>query len=503
MSIYNSLYDWQKEVVNKFKDRNAFGLFLDMGLGKTPTGMAFAEVNLCEKVLIITINAKATEDEKISGSWLNWASKSDMSYTLHNKKDTLDFSGNDVLVVNYESLFSRSKTKKEKVPLRESIIEFIKSCKGKNVALIIDESHKLKNIQSKQSLAIFKIQKLLEKISNEFYTYLLTGTPFTTSYIDLYAQLKALGCPLNKGEFIDKFCIRGNLPGLLGWQQPIVGYRNTKELFDLVHNYAITMKSDEVVNLPEQIIVRHTSPCSLSFKLLTQEKAYYKDIKKMADLNSLDLSLKDSKGKQNNPFYRNIAYPKTNWLAETVGAFWLRARQLSIGFQGNAEEAIWFDRRRLAQLKEFLEINEDNYVIFYNYTPELLEIYDICSDLGYNIDIYCGEIKSEVWYSKYCEMTDEEKLVHKKNVIIANFQSGSTGKNWQEYNKCIIFSMPLFRDWQQGIKRVHRLGQKNTVIYHIFSQENWLDQSMQKSLDESIEYDEDLFKNALFESNKE
>lgn len=33
MSIYEKLYDWQKNIINKFKSRNAFGIWLDMGLG--------------------------------------------------------------------------------------------------------------------------------------------------------------------------------------------------------------------------------------------------------------------------------------------------------------------------------------------------------------------------------------------------------------------------------------------------------------------------------------
>ena len=33
MSIYEELYPFQKNIVDKFKNRNSFGLFLDMGLG--------------------------------------------------------------------------------------------------------------------------------------------------------------------------------------------------------------------------------------------------------------------------------------------------------------------------------------------------------------------------------------------------------------------------------------------------------------------------------------
>ena len=30
--IYEKLYTWQKNLVDKYKDRESFGLFLDMGL---------------------------------------------------------------------------------------------------------------------------------------------------------------------------------------------------------------------------------------------------------------------------------------------------------------------------------------------------------------------------------------------------------------------------------------------------------------------------------------
>jgi len=506
--IYDKLYKWQQEIVDKFKKRYSFGLFLDMGTGKTPISCAFAEQNLCTKVLIITINSKAIEDVSVDGSWLNWISQSNINYKLYNKSST-EFKSDipECMIVNYESLFKK-KTKKEKseeniknkqskVELKENISNFIDSCKGHSVALIIDESHKVKNLHSMQTSAILKIQKLLNFRSN-LYTYLLTGTPFTNGYEDLYVQLKMLGYENSKSSFIDNFCVRGNVPGLLGWQQPIIGYKNLDRLYKLVHSYAITMKSSDVIDLPEQIFVYHKSNYSIHFDMFTHEVMSQKDLLKYAKQRHTQiLNLKDSKTKINNPFYSNINYPELDWIAETNGSFWLRARQLSIGFNGNAEKSKWFDRTRLNDLEEFLKNNEDNYLLFYNYTPELLEIYDICDKLGYNIDVYCGEMKSLVFYEKYCSQTEEQQLTNKRNIILANFASGSTGINWQKYNKCIIFSMPLYKDYEQGIKRIHRIGQKNTVVYHIFMQNNWLDKSMKKALDDKIQYSNDMFENDL------
>ena len=85
MSIYDKLYPFQKNVVDKFRSYKKFGLFLDMGLGKTPTSLALAEVNNCSKVLIVTINGKALEPVTEPGSWLNWASRSTFKFDFLNK----------------------------------------------------------------------------------------------------------------------------------------------------------------------------------------------------------------------------------------------------------------------------------------------------------------------------------------------------------------------------------------------------------------------------------
>ena len=513
MSLYEQLFDYQKRIVDKFEDRHSFGLFLDMGLGKTILSLAFAEVNQCRKVIIITINAKACESEEVKDSWLGWAKKSSIPYRLHTKWSENDYAEDeaDLLLLNYESLFSRSKDRRQKVQLKDNIEAFIQSCANNNVAIIVDESHKMKNLQSHQTEAIFKIKKLLKLKADCVYTYLLTGTPFTVGYIDLYSQLKILDYPDTKTNFIERYCIRGNLPGLLGWQQPIVGYKNVDELYRLLHCYAITIKSSDVLTLPEQIFVNHEVDETNQFKLLTTEYIKGTDIVKENSSRKnkiVDIEQYDVDKKIPNPYFRNMAYPDLKWIAETNGTFWLRAREMSIGFQGNATDCEWYDRSRLNAIKSFLERNVDNYVVFYNYTPELIELFNICEELGYNIDVFCGEIKSLVNYEAFRNKSESEKLVTKGNVILANFASGSTGMNWQAYSKVIIASTPLFKDYEQAIKRVHRPGQQETVFYHSFYQKNWLDLSMRKALKEQRQYSLDMYEadlqriNTIMENDK-
>ena len=502
--VYEQLFDWQKRLVDGIKDRLSYGLFLDMGLGKTPISIGLTEVNKVEKLLIITINSKATESEEVSGSWLNWARKSDMHYSFVTKKDKeIKFDdSNQLFLVNYEYLFERG-LKDKTVRLRDTLQEFIKSCKGKVSGIIIDESHKMKESKANQTKAINMIHSLLQRICPKTYIYLLSGTPFTKGYIDLFTQLKILGIKMTKTEFKSRFCIMGEVRGLLGWQQPIVGYKNIDDLFELIHRVAITIESKEVIKLPEQVFNYLTYPMSEPFKLYLYEHLNGLEIKKALEKRKIECNLTEDEllTKQDNPFYRNIAYPEFKWAAETSGEFWLRARELSIGFQGNAEEYCFYDKTRFKMLEKFLTDNEDNYLLFYSYTPELFEIFEICERLGYNIDVYSGDIKSIENYERYSKLSKGDKLVNKKNILISNWASGSTGMNFQEYNKCIIFDLPVYKDWQQGIKRIHRTGQTQTCIYYVFMQNCFLDKNMMNAIKLQQDYTKDTFESDLEKVN--
>ena len=147
MSVYEKLFDWQKKIVDTFQDRSSFGIFLDCGLGKTPVSLAFAERHKATKIFVVTINGKAIESESVDGSWLNWAKQMDIDYKLFNKKSKESFSRdkNEIFVINYEALFSRTTSKTAKVVLSPRIKEFIESCINHDVVMICDESHNIKS----------------------------------------------------------------------------------------------------------------------------------------------------------------------------------------------------------------------------------------------------------------------------------------------------------------------------------------------------------------------
>lgn len=425
----------------------------------------------------------------------------------------------EVWVVNYESLFDH-KCSGTRPQLKDSVLAFINSCRLNHVTLLLDESHYIKESNSKQALALSQIKRELMLYSESLHCYLLTGTPFTRGFIDVYNQLKFMGCQMTKTAFKDKFCVLGNVRGLLGWQQPIIGYKNVEELYKLMHNYAITLKSNDVIKLPDQIFTEKTLAPSRWFEILTRKTikvsamtALNNARKKVGLPSATDtdlqifltgknpmLTLNDKNSAVANPWFRNIDFPDTDYLCDTPGSLWLRARELSIGFQGNADKATWYDRTRLNTIKDFLNENPGNYVLFYNYVPEFVELFDICSELGYNIDVYNGEIKSLTNYERYDAQSPDLQAQNNKNIILSNFASGSTGMNWQSYSSCIISSLPTYKHWAQGLKRVHRTGSKETVNYYVFKSDNWLDRGMWDALMQGVEYSNDMFNKALNEA---
>ena len=202
----NNAFPYQMEAFKTIKDMEYSAIFHEQGLGKTKIAIDLLLYWLKEKnidtVLIVT-------KKQLVNNWLG-------EFELHthikprvlssNKKDNFYVlnSPAKVIITNFETISTD----------KERIILFLKC---RNVAIIIDESTKLKNPDAKITKDFFDISDLF-KIRT-----IMTGTPVANRPYDMWAQIYFL----DKGKSLGK------------------NYEEFKNETDLSNDFKVEMPSTE------------------------------------------------------------------------------------------------------------------------------------------------------------------------------------------------------------------------------------------------------------------
>lgn len=300
--------------------------------------------------------------------------------------------------------------------------------------LMLDESSYIKNEKAKRSKFIMKL-----KAKN---VILLSGTPVSGKYEELWSQCQLLGWEISKEVFWKQFIIThkidvGGFPITI-----VVGYKNVERLKRKLREYgAVFMKTEEVWDLPEQV--------ETVIKISTTNE--YKKFKKD----------------------RLVIIEGKELVGDTTLTKMLYERQL----------AGQYNKDKLEALKELLEGTEDRIIIFYNFNEEYRLIKDICEKLKKPISSMNGSIKDLKNY-------DNES----NSVTLVQYQAGAMGLNLQKSNKIIYFTLPLSSEFmEQSKKRTHRIGQDRTCFYWYLITEKSIEEKIYKVLQERRDYTNKLF----------
>jgi hypothetical protein len=233
----------QLEAITRANGRRGFAYFMDMGLGKTLTALTeFKTLRMCgavEKLVVICPNS-------FKGGWDAEIMKhrTGLSVMVYESgKKFMPSRAIDVLVINYEAVRTQRG--------RDAIAEF---ALGRVCYLVLDESIKLKNRNSKQTQAIIgKLYKGKQRggITGLFaYIRLLSGKPMTQGPHDLWPQLVAIDqMSMSFYGFQARFCRLG------GWQErQVVGVLNEEELQEGLAKVSFQAKKrDWLKGLPPKV----------------------------------------------------------------------------------------------------------------------------------------------------------------------------------------------------------------------------------------------------------
>lgn len=383
------LYQYQKEALELVKNKNKCAIYYDMGLGKTFIGSE--KVNQYDNKILIVCQKSKIQD------WIDHFNK---YYTLtvfdltKNKliDEYISTIGKCIGVINYDLIWRR----KELLKLSD-------------FTLLLDESSLITNRIAKRSAFILKL--------NPTNVILLSGTPTAGKYEKLWSQLKLLGWNISEDMFWKSYVNYEWVEYDGYWDKKINGYKNIEHLKKRLAKFgAIFKKTEEVIDLPEQLSITVDIDSSIEYNKFT--KNHY------------------------------IEIDGQELIGDTILTRILYQRQLC----GQYCQA------KLDAFRDLIESTEDRLIVFYNFTAELNRMKDLVSE-NRPISIVNGQTKDLTAYND------------KNNAItFIQYQAGAYGLNLQKANKVIYFSLPLGIGscdlWEQSKKRIHRIGQHNTCFYY-------------------------------------
>ena len=235
----------QTEGTAFLRSRNYAGLFDEQGLGKS-------------KQLIDAIAAEITEGA-IRGAVIvcpnglktNWAEEiehfSSLPYAVFGagrkaRRQAFQSLAAAFYVINYEAVAAE-------LPSLRALLRF------KPMALVLDESHRIKTPESKVTKALLKLR---DEASRRF---ILTGTPVANKPEDLWSQVYFLDSGDALGETFEEFRERyGSGP---------TGYRDMEVLRERIGALSIRRLKDHAVDLPDKTFERQT------IELSARQKSMY------------------------------------------------------------------------------------------------------------------------------------------------------------------------------------------------------------------------------------
>lgn len=236
------------------RDREAYGLFLEQGLGKTKVILdtaahLWAEGKI-DTLLIVAPNGVHAQwvNEQIPEHLPDWVEHKDIVYqSTHTKtwlakaETVLDYREGLRIVAMHQEAFATQKG-----------LDFaVRVLHSGRVLWTIDESISIKTPGAQRTKAIMRLR------NSARFRRILTGTPVTKGVEDLYTQLRWLHEDIHGFSsfytFRNMFCITAPIPGAPAGAVQIVGYKNLDKLKELMDPWTLRLEVADCLDLPERV----------------------------------------------------------------------------------------------------------------------------------------------------------------------------------------------------------------------------------------------------------
>lgn len=427
-------WNYQQYSINHIIDHKASGLFLDMGMGKTVSTLTaidnlifLGEVN---KVLVIA-PLRVAED-----TWSTEVKKWDHLKHLRISK---------ILGTKKQREEALSKDADIYVTNRENVDWLVNECFDSWIwdMVVIDELSSFKSSKAIRFRALKKVRPYFKRIVG------LTGTPAPNSLIDLWPQIYLLDGGQRLGKTITGFKDRYFNPGrrngyvVYNWE---LKEGAEESIQNKISDICISMKADDYLDLPERIDNR--VEISLSKKSMEIYKKLEKEL--IIELGEEDITA------------ANAAVLTNKLLQMANGAIY-----------SESKEVVNIHDEKLEKLEEIIDIsNGKSVLVFYNFKHDYNRISKMLT-------------KKKVTYQTLNNSEDIKKWNNGEiQVALLHPASAGHGLNLQYGGNVIVWfgltwSLELY---QQANARLHRQGQKESVIIHHLISKGTVDEDIMNAL---------------------
>ena len=443
MEFKTKPYEHQLQAFERSKDEPFFGLFAEMGLGKTK--ITIDNFNYLydkgEVQAMVVIAPKSV--------YLNWY-----------KEVEIHFNKEEYIIAHYSAQLRKAERQAlayatnhlRPVPTIVLMnIESISTTKGfkaidevmrlKKTMMVIDESSTIKGYKSKRTTHCIALRGLAR------YRRILTGTPNPHSPLDFYSQLeflnKGLSGSVNYHAFMYTYCEVQMVE--LGPNRPsyrkITGYQNLERLQNIIEPVCVRMLKKDCLDLPEKIYK------SRYVDMTKEQRVNYENLR--------DLAI--------------IEHKKGELTVQSALSTLAKCHQISSGFvKLDNGEVAHFDNAKIKELDMILdEIDIKSKIIIWTaFREDLFAVEKLIKEK------YDSSIHPPLTY--YADTSQDERQeairlfqnVPNAKTFISTVQCGSRGITLTEAEYVIYFSnMNNLEHRLQSEDRAHRIGQKKNVTY--------------------------------------
>ena len=426
-------HSYQQYATQWILEKEKSGLLMDMGLGKTVITLTAINELLYDyfdiaKVLVIAPLrvAQSTWDEEAK-KW-DHLKHLKISKVLGSEKSRIEALKEqaDIYIINRENVKWLAELYQKNWPFD---------------MVVIDELSSFKSPKAQRFKTLKKVRPLIKRIIG------LTGTPAPNGLIDLWSQIYLLDGGHRLGKTITGYRERYFLPDKRN-RDVIFSYKPKEgaeeAIYKKLSDICISMKSRDYLNMPERV------DNSISVKLSGKVKKQYEQMEK-----DLLLQLRDS-----------------DVVADSAAVLTNKLLQLSNGavYDENGDIKEIHDEK-LKALGDVIETaNGKPVLVFYSYKHDLKRIKEHLKNKNVRELKSAKDIKD--WNSGDIE------------VVLTHPASAGHGLNLQAGGNIIVWfgltwSLELY---QQANARLHRQGQKETVIIHHLMAKGTIDEDVMRAL---------------------